>query len=57
MKALRGKLAKIIMSYKEGRKQLSLFIKGNITSLKITLPNGRVYIITTEKRLKDDATN
>ena len=50
MKALRGKLAKIIMSYKEGRKQLTLFIKSKLTSAKITLPNGKVYIITTERR-------
>lgn len=56
MKALRGKLAKIIMSCKEGRKQLTLFIKSKLTSSKIILPNGKVYIITSERREKDDTT-
>ena len=46
MKALRGKLAQLLLSYVEGREALRYILRSGEDSVTVTLPNGEIYIIT-----------
>ncbi|AUR91519.1 hypothetical protein NVP1161O_077 [Vibrio phage 1.161.O._10N.261.48.C5] len=46
MKALKGKLARLLLSYVEGRDALRYIIRSGEDTVTVTLPNGKTYIIT-----------
>jgi hypothetical protein len=55
MKALQGDLAKLLLSYQEGRDALRLSVKSGDTPVEVTLSDGKTYIISKGKKKKNFA--